>query len=88
MPPYSARQRKYVVSVTAIVFTAGIQSVSLWWQQLSNPEVTEAAASLCRMKCAFVCLVLTVGSVIIFEIVRRCVIVLANGVVKAEAEIT
>ena len=66
------------VVVTAIVFTAGIQSVSLWWQQLSSPEVTDAAASLLRMKCAFICLVLTVGSVIIFEVVRRCLILLST----------
>jgi len=76
------------VAVTAIVFTAGIQSVSLWWQQLGNPEITAAAAASYRMMCAFICVILAVGAVIVFEIVRRCLILLAtNGAVEVKAEI-
>ncbi len=75
------------VAVTAIVFTAGIESVSLWWQQLADPAITDAAASSCRMMSAFVCVVLAVGAVIVFEIVRRCLVLVANGVVETKAEI-
>ena len=75
------------VAVTAIVFAAGIQSVSLWWRQQASPDVTLAAASSCRMMCAFVGVILAIGAIIVFEIVRRCVALLANGVVETEVEI-
>ena len=75
------------VVVTAIVFTAGFQSVSLWWQQLANPAITDSAASSCRMMSAFVCVVLAVGAVIVFEIVRRCLGILVNGVEQTKTEI-
>ncbi len=90
-----APKRKYAlcaaipfVAVTAIVFTAGFQSVSLWWQQLSSPEITDTAAASYRMMCAFICVILAVGAVIVFEIVRRCLVLLAsNGAVEVKAEI-
>ena len=76
------------VAVTAIVFTAGIQSVSLWWQQLGNPEITESAAASYRMMCEFICVILAVGAVIVFEVVRRCLVLLAtNEAVEVKAEI-
>ena len=77
------------VAVTAIVFTAGFQSVSLWWQQLSSPEITDTAAASYRHDVrAFICVILAVGAVIVFEIVRRCLVLLAsNGAVEVKAEI-
>jgi carbon starvation protein CstA len=75
------------VAVTVIVFVAGFQSVSLWWQQQANPDVAAADATLYRMMSTFICIVLAVGAVIVFEIVRRCLVLLANGAVKPEAGI-
>ena len=81
-----APKRKYAlcaaipfVAVTAIVFTAGIQSVSLWWRQLANPAITDADAAAYHMMCAFICVILAVGAVIVFEIVRRCGVLLVKG---------
>ena len=75
------------VAVTAIVFTAGIESIFLWWRQLASPAITDSAASSYRMMCAFVCVVLAVGAVIVFEIVRRCLGILVNGVEQTKTEI-
>ena len=76
------------VAVTAIVFTAGIQSVSLWWQQQASPGITDAEAfSLpldVRASCASI---LAVGALIVFEIVRRCCSSGRNGAAETEAEI-
>ena len=69
------------VVMTAIVFTAGVQSVSMWWQRQASAGITDAAALSYRsmLMCAFVCSVLAVGALIVFEIVRRCCVLLANG---------
>jgi carbon starvation protein len=73
--------------VTTIVFTAGIQSVWLWWQQQASPGVTDAQAFSYRLMCALVCVILAVGALIVFEIVRRCYLTAVNGTAKNEAEI-
>jgi len=79
-------KRKYALctavpfaAITAIVFTAGIQSVSLWWQQQAVPGIADADAFSYRLMCALVCAILAVGAVIVFEIVRRCCGLLVNG---------
>jgi carbon starvation protein len=66
------------VAVTAIVFTAGFQSVAMSWQLQASSGITGAAA----LMWAFVCAVLAIGAVIVFEIVRRCGILLIKGVAE------
>jgi carbon starvation protein len=88
-----APKRKYAlctaipfVAVTAIVFTAGIQSIFLWWQQQASAAITDAEAVSYRLMCAFVCAVLAVGAVIVFEIVRRCGVLLVKGDAETKVE--
>jgi carbon starvation protein len=70
------------VAVTAIVFTAGVQSVSLWWQQQASSGITDAEAFSYRLMCALVCAILAIGALIVFEIVRRCSVFLVKGAAK------
>jgi carbon starvation protein len=76
------------VVVTAIVFTAGIQSIALWWQQQASAGVTGAAALSYRLMCVFVCAVLAIGAVIVFEIVRRCCGIVLKGIAETKDETT
>ncbi len=73
------------VAVAVTVFTAGVESINLWWLKQSLPTSLPDERFTCRLMCVLVTLMLVLGAVIVFETVRRWYGLLANGAVRAEA---
>jgi carbon starvation protein len=73
-----------VVAVT--VFTAGIESLQLWWGRLSLPGLADADVFSYRLMCALVCVILLLGALIVIETVRRWCVLLAHGAARAEPQ--
>ncbi len=75
----------FVVAVT--VFTAGIESLQLWWGQQALPTLSAADAFSYRLMCGLVCAILLLGGIIVIETVRRWYMILSRGAVPAEPQL-
>lgn len=75
-----------LVFVIVTVFTAGIQSIQLWLQELALPETTAATAFSLKLNCTLAGVMLVLSAVIAVGAARRWYVLLANRVPRAEAQ--
>ena len=75
-----------LVFVIVTVFTAGIESIRLWMQELALSETTAAQAFSLKLNCTLAGVMLVLSAVIAVDAVRRWYVLLANGVRPPEAQ--
>ena len=87
-----APKRKYALCtavplafVIVTVFTAGIESILLWLEELALPEITAAQAFSLKLNCTLAGTMLVLSALIAVDAARRWYILLANGVPEAKA---
>ncbi len=71
--------------VIVTVFTAGVESIQLWLQELALPDTTAAQAFALRLDCVLAGVMLILSAVIAVDAARRWYVLLANGARQAEA---
>jgi hypothetical protein len=74
--------------VIVTVFTAGIESIQLWIQELALPETTAAAAFSLKLNCTLAGIMLLLSAMIAVDAGRRWCVLLANGRVRSEETLT
>jgi carbon starvation protein len=90
-----APKRKYALCtalplcfVIVTVFTAGIESIQLWLQELAVlPEAETAAAFSLKLNCTLAATMLVLSAVIAVDAARRWYVLLTNGATKSAAEL-
>jgi carbon starvation protein len=70
--------------VIVTVFTAGIQSIQLWLQELALPGTTAAVAFSLKLNCTLAGVMLVLSAMIAVDAGRRWYVLLANGRVSPE----
>jgi carbon starvation protein len=58
------------------VFTAGVQSIQMWWQK---PGTNSTEIFLTKLACALASIMLLLSAVIVIDAMRRWYVMLANG---------
>jgi carbon starvation protein len=78
-----ARKRVYalctaipLVFAVVTVFTAGVQSIQMWWQK---PGTNSTEIFLTKLACALASIMLLLSAVIVIDALRRWCVMLANG---------
>jgi carbon starvation protein len=72
--------------VIVTVFTAGIQSIQLWLQELAQPQTTAAQAFSLKLNCVLAGVMLVLSAIIAVDAGRRWYVLLANGVTETKIE--
>ena len=75
------------VFVVGTVFTAGVESVRLWWSQAYTPGLPAADVFSYQLMSVLASVILVLGGVIVFESMRRWYLFLANGVPQETTEL-
>ncbi len=75
------------VFVVGTVFTAGVESVRLWWSQAYTPGLPAADVFSYQLMSVLASVILVLGGVIVFEAVRRWYLLLAGGVPQETTEL-
>jgi carbon starvation protein len=70
--------------VIVTVFTAGIESIQLWLQELELPETTAAQAFSLKLNCTLAGVMLLLSAMIAVDACRRWYVLLANGAKQPE----
>ena len=65
-------------------FTAGVQSIQMWWQK---PESDPTQVFLVRLACVLAAIMLTLTVIITLDTLRRWYVVLANGAARSKVEL-
>jgi len=69
--------------VIVTVFTAGIQSIQLWLQELAQPETVPAQAFSLKLNCVLAGTMLVLSATIAIDAARRWYVLLVNGTAEA-----
>ena len=69
-----------MVFVVVTVFTAGVESIQSWWNQVSNPDLPAADVFSYKLMCVLASVMLVLDGLIVIESVRRWYLLLANGI--------
>ncbi len=73
------------VFVVGTVFTAGVESLGLWWNQVSNPDLPAADVFSYQLMSVLASVILILGGLIVIESVRRWYLMLLNGIPQESA---
>jgi carbon starvation protein len=73
-----------LVFALVTTFTAGVQSIQMWWQK---PESDPTQVFLVKLACVLAGIMLSLTVIIALDTVRRCYVLLANGATAAAAEL-
>ena len=57
--------------VVASVFTAGVLSIGMWWQDLANPDLAAATAFSVKLMCVMAAAMLALTAVVVCDALRR-----------------
>lgn len=70
-----------LVFVVVTVFTAGVQSIQMWWASLSklNPATDGGEIFMMKLACLLACIMLALSAVILLDGIRRWYSVLSAG---------
>jgi hypothetical protein len=71
--------------VAGTVFTAGVESVVLWWSQASASNLAAGDAFRYRLMSVLASAILVLGAVIVLESVRRWYLLLQRGAAQVIA---
>ena len=89
----TARKRIYALCtaipwafVVLTVFTAGIQSIQSWWQELATPGITAADVFSVKLMCVLAGTMLVLTGLITLDAMRRWVLIL-RGAPQGVAEL-
>ena len=74
-----------LVFAMTTTFTAGVQSILMWWQK---PESDPTQRFLLKLACVLASIMLTLTIIITLDTARRWYVLLANGRRRPEAELT
>ena len=73
--------------VIVTVFTAGIESILLWWEELAQPDIGAAQAFSLKLNCTLAGTMLVLSALIAVDAARRWYILLANADAAAAEEL-
>jgi carbon starvation protein len=73
--------------VVGTVFTAGVESVRLWWSQAYTPGLPAADVFSYQLMSVLASVILVLGGLIVIESVRRWYLLLAGGIPQEAVEI-
>jgi carbon starvation protein len=74
------------VFVVGTVFTAGVESVRLWWNQASAPDLPATDVFSYQLMCILASVIIVLGGLIVIESLRRWYLLLAGGAPRESAE--